>query len=81
MKTLQHLLLALFSLLFCYQVHAQIEMQLQPVRRDFIVGENVALRITITNQTDASIALKNTPGRPWLNLPSPSVANKGLSVP
>lgn len=81
MKTLQHLLLALFSLLFCYQVHAQIEMQLQPVRRDFIVGENVALRITITNQTDASIALKNTPGRPWLNFTVTKRGEQGLISP
>ena len=67
MKNIYQLLLTMFCLLLSFQAHAQLEMQLQPVRKDFIVGENVALRITITNQTDASITLKNTPGRPWLN--------------
>ncbi|MBQ5665885.1 MAG: S-layer homology domain-containing protein [Akkermansia sp.] len=64
MKNIYRLLLTMFCLLLGFQAHAQIEMQLQPVRKDFIVGENVALKITITNQTDASITLKNTPGRP-----------------
>ena len=42
------------------------------------MGENVALKLTITNQTDASIPLKNTPGRPWLNF---SVTKRGEQAP
>ena len=67
MKTIYQLLLTLICLLLSSQAFAQIELRLQPLRKDFIVGENVTLRLTIVNQTDASIALKNTPGRPWLN--------------
>lgn len=81
MKNIYQLLLTIICLLLGTQAHAQIEMQLQPVRKDFIVGENVALRITITNQTDASITLKNTPGRPWLNFTVSKRGEQGLISP
>jgi hypothetical protein len=67
MKTIYQLILTLICLLLRSQAFAQIELRLQPLRKDFIVGENVTLRLTIVNHTDASINLKNTPGRPWLN--------------
>ena len=67
MKNIYQIMLTLICALLCSQAFAQIEVQLQPVRKDFIVGENVVLRLTVVNQTDASITLKNTPGRPWLN--------------
>lgn len=78
MKTIFQILLTLFCLLLGSQTFAQVELRLQPVRKDFIVGENVALKLTIINQTDASIALKNTPGRPWLNF---SVTKRGEQAP
>lgn len=81
MKNIYRLLLTMFFLTLGFQAHAQIEMQLQPVRKDFIVGENVALKITITNQTDASITLKNTPGRPWLNFTVSKRGEQGLITP
>lgn len=81
MKTIFHALLTLLCLLLSYQSFAQIEVHLQPVRKDFIVGENVALKITITNQTDASIALKNSPGRPWLNFTVSKRGEQGLISP
>lgn len=78
MKTIYQILLTMFCLLLGSQAFAQVELRLQPVRKDFIVGENVALKLTITNQTDASIPLKNTPGRPWLNF---SVTKRGEQAP
>ena len=78
MKKIHHILLMLLCLLLCNQAFAQVELQLQPVRKDFIVGEDVALRLTIINQTDASISLKNTPGRPWLNF---SMTKRGENAP
>lgn len=78
MKNIYHILLTLISLLLCSQAFAQVELRLQPVRKDFIVGENVALRLTIINQTDASVALRNTPGRPWLNF---SLTKRGENGP
>lgn len=78
MKKIFQILLTLFCLLLGSQAFAQIELRLQPVRKDFIVGENVALRLTIINQTDASISLRNTPGRPWLNF---SMTKRGESGP
>ncbi len=67
MKTIYQMLLTLLCLLLSSQAFAQIELRLQPLRKDFIVGENVTLRLTIVNHTDASVALQNAPGRPWLN--------------
>ncbi len=81
MKTLYHTILALFCLLIGCQAFAQIELRIQPVRKDYIVGENVAIKITIANQTDATINLKNTPGRPWLNFTMTKRGEQGLISP
>lgn len=76
MKNIHTILLTLLMLFMSSQCFAQIELRLQPVRKDFIVGENVALRLTIVNQTDASFTLKNEPGRTWLNF---SLSKRGDS--
>lgn len=81
MKTIYSFLVALFCLLLTTQAHAQIEVQLQPIRKDFLVGENVAFRITITNQTDSTVHLRNTPGRPWLNVSLTRRGNQGPLSP
>lgn len=78
MKNIFRILFSILCLLLCNQSFAQIELRLQPVRKEFIVGEHVALKLTIINQTDASVALKNTPGRPWLNF---SVTKRGEQGP
>lgn len=78
MKNIRYFLFMLLSLLMSSQAFAQVELRLQPVRKDFIVGEEVALRLTIINQTDAAIELKNTPGRPWLNF---SLTKRGENAP
>lgn len=65
MKQLLNLLLVLCCLLS--SAMAQVELRLAPVRHDYILGEHVALKLTIINRTDSSIALTNRPGRPWLN--------------
>ncbi|MBQ3240555.1 MAG: hypothetical protein IJB00_05145 [Akkermansia sp.] len=66
MKHIIKLLLLLCCLSAFLPAYAQVELRLQPIRRDFIVGENVALKLTIVNHTDATISLTNIPGRPWL---------------
>lgn len=68
MKKLLSLLLPLLCLLFCLPAGAQIELRLEPARHDFVTGEGVALNLTISNHTDATINLDNTGGRPWLNV-------------
>lgn len=64
-------ILSILTLLLCLLAFspatAQVELRLEPIRRDFIVGESVALKLTVVNHTDATIALSNIPGRPWLN--------------
>lgn len=81
MKNIYHILLTLICLLLSSQAFAQVELRLQPVRKDFIVGENVALKLTIINHTDASISLKNTPGRPWLNFSMTKRSESGPVTP
>ncbi len=68
MKHITTLILATLVLLlaFAEQAAAQLDVRLTPVRREFLLGENVALKLTLTNHTDRSLVLDNLPGRPWL---------------
>ncbi len=66
MKHIITLILAALVLLLGGQAAAQIDVRLNPIRKEFLLGENVVLQLTLTNRTDRSIVLKNTPGRPWL---------------
>lgn len=60
------LLLVLWSSLA--PVFAQLDVRLAPAGREYMVGEDAKLRLTITNRTDAPVSLVNTPGRCWLFL-------------
>ncbi len=68
MKHITTLILATLLLLFgvAGQASAQLDVRLSPLRSEFLLGENVALKLTLTNHTDRSIVLENLPGRPWL---------------
>lgn len=66
-RTISQLLLIL-GLWCVVPAYAQLEVRLEPARRDFVAGENVKLVLTIINHTDSSIALTNTPGRCWLHV-------------
>lgn len=73
------LLLPLLLLLgLCAQTFGQIEVRMEPVRRDYILGETAAVRLIITNYTDATVALSSTPERSWLHL---HVTERGSSSP
>lgn len=76
MKQLLTLLLVLSCLLS--SAFAQMELRLEPVRTNYILGEHVALKLTIINRTDSTIALSNRPQRPWLNF---SVSKRGEAAP
>ena len=65
-------------LLLCAQAWAQLDVRLEPVRRDYLLGEKAALRLTLINHTDSPVELKSTPGRPWLHL---EVARRGDPTP
>ncbi len=68
MKHITTLILATVLLLvgFAGQAAAQIDVRLTPLRQEYLLGEGVALKLTLTNHTDRSIVLENQPGRPWL---------------
>lgn len=80
MNKLRQILAALLLLILgvCTEAHAQLGVRVEPVRRDYVVGENVVIKLTIVNHTDTSIALTNTPGRCWLDI---AVSFKGESMP
>lgn len=77
MKNILLIITVICSLLATF-AEAQIELRLEPIRHEFLVGENVALKLTITNQTDSTINLTNTPGRPWLYF---VIGRRGESAP
>ncbi|MBR5522468.1 MAG: hypothetical protein IKV82_03270 [Akkermansia sp.] len=60
-------LFTLLLLLLAGQALAQVDVRLDPVRRDFLLGESVGLKITLVNHTDQTIKFTNSPGRSWLN--------------
>ncbi len=67
MKHIIPLLLALACLLLGSQAAAQIDVRLDPIRKEFLLGENIALKLTLTNRTDRPLVLNNIPGRCWLS--------------
>ncbi len=68
MKHLATLILATLLLMLGIgsEAAAQLEVHLTPVRHEYLLGESVALKLTLTNHTDTSIVLDNQPGHPWL---------------
>ncbi len=67
MKHIIPLLLALACLLLGSQAAAQLDVRLDPIRKEYLLGESVALKLTLTNRTDRSISLHNLTGRCWLS--------------
>ena len=78
MKHIINLIMALFCLLAVGQVSAQVDVRVQPVRGEFLLGENVQIKVKITNFTDQALVLANTPDRPWLHF---TVTRSGSSHP
>lgn len=73
----RYLMLPLLLLLSCWaQCLAQIDVRLEPVRREYLLGETAAVRLIITNYTDSPVQLSGTPERSWLYL---SVTRSGAS--
>ncbi len=70
MNTIRKFLIPLILTLCCgwTPVYAQLDVRLAPVGREYILGEDASLRLSITNRTDAPVSLVNTPGRCWLFL-------------
>lgn len=67
MKNIISMILTALCLILAGQAAAQVEVRVQPVRKEFLVGENVALQVKIENFTDRTVSLVNSPGRSWLH--------------
>lgn len=78
MKHIITLLLAALCLILTGQSIAQVEVRLDPVRREFLLGEPPALKLTLINHTDKAISFSNTPGRNWLNF---TITRSGEAYP
>ncbi len=67
---MKHIITLILTALLCLisgQAFAQLDVRITPLRHDYLLGENVALKLTLTNHTDRHITLDNLPGRPWLS--------------
>lgn len=78
MNRIKLVITALLGLLASLPAFGQLEVRVEPLRRDYILGENVRMRIMVTNHTDAPTSLVCTPGRPWLYM---HIARRGDSSP
>ncbi len=66
MNRIKLIIAALFVLLTTLPAFGQLDVRVEPLRRDYILGENVRIRVMVTNHTDAPASLVSTPGRSWL---------------
>lgn len=55
------------ALFLTAQTQAQIDVRLEPIRRDLILGEQVQIKLILANRTDSTLQLRNSLGRQWLN--------------
>ncbi len=76
MNRIKHIIAVLFVLLTTFSAFGQLDVRVEPLRRDYILGENVRIRVMVTNHTDAPASLVSTPGRSWLYM---SVMRRGDS--
>lgn len=60
------------------QAYAQLAVRLETTRRDYLLGESPALKLTIANYTDSVVPLVSVPSSSWLTL---QVTRVGESLP
>lgn len=61
-------LLVIFNLLIvAQQAHAQLEVQLEPIRQEYMLGEEIPMKLTLSNTSDQSVILSNKEQRKWLH--------------
>ncbi len=67
MKSLIKLYL-LFCFIFVTQLaHAQLSVHLKTERKEYLVGEQITMKLTLSNNSDQSLVLDNTDARKWLH--------------
>ncbi|MCQ2366505.1 MAG: hypothetical protein MJ056_05015 [Akkermansia sp.] len=67
-KLVTLVLMLVAALLLQLPASAQVEVQLTPNRTDDVAGEGVGLSLTVTNNTDTTLDLKDVAGHSWLNI-------------
>ncbi len=67
MKTILRYILILL-LIMLPVAEAQIEVRIQPDRRNYLRGEQILMNLYLRNNTDQTVVLSNKPGRPWLHI-------------
>lgn len=78
MKHIVKLVMLLLCLLAVGQASAQVDVRVQPVRSEFLLGEGVAVKLRISNHTDTALVFSNTPDRQWLHF---TLTRSGSSHP
>lgn len=77
MKTLLTFALLCTSILIS-EVSAQVVVEIQPVRKEFLVGEAMPMKITISNNSGATLELKGDANSSWLDV---HIEKSGSSIP
>ncbi len=67
MKKLLNLCLLCCLILMTQFANAQLEVRMAPVRQDYLLGEAIALKLTIINSSDQHLKLTNSDTRKWLH--------------
>ena len=78
MKHIFSLLLAIICILAVGQASAQLDVRLHPIRSNYLLGESIAVKLSITNHSDELVVLDNAPDHPWLHF---TVMPSGSSQP
>ncbi|MDO5473102.1 MAG: hypothetical protein Q4F35_07185 [Akkermansia sp.] len=78
MKNIITSMITALVLLVAGEALAQVEVRVQPIRKEFMVGENVSLQVKIDNFTDRPVTFTNIPGRSWLHF---TITRSGESQP
>lgn len=78
MKHIITLIMMLLCLFTAGQAAAHVDVRLQPVRGEFLLGEGVSVKLRITNHSDTVLVLDNTPDRQWLHF---TLTRSGSSQP
>lgn len=66
MKNIISFLCCFVLLLLVSPVWGQVDVRVEPVRSTMLLGENVSVKVTFVNYTDAKITLDNSPEHQWL---------------
>lgn len=71
-------ILLVLSFVLINKAQAQLQVNLSPSKKSYLINEAVTVNVQITNNTGTELILKGTPSRPWLSF---NITSAGKAVP